>query len=341
MNSDLLDELRKYKVQLVQVVNTNTTTTTSSKLNEYIKQIYVINMIQDVRKRNYIHILFKKYGIDYTLVLVDKVEQDVYTKLFQHAKLSLSELGCTMSHMWCLIHILKNNFENAIIFEDDVIFSKTFVDDFIQIHQSNPVLDFLLLGAHDFNFSRKNHKHVKKNLYRPEFDENFPLYGAHANYYSYNGAKRMFYIRATNLSFFDNEYHLLFDTLQNACICYPNLVISNINESGISDTHKKDFFSQHEHTYYNCCFKDIHFSNYNLIYTNVLDIECLSHEIKSVYDFIDKCLQKHIDNHDKRRLILKRIAVDFFTLDEIVYILTNHSRITPNNLSKKCIGENS
>lgn len=334
MNTVLLEELRKYKVKNIEIVND-----TNAILNNYVAKIYVINMIQDVRKRNYIHLLFKKYNINYNLILVDKVEEETYETLFQHAKLSKPELGCTMSHMWCLIHILKNEYKNAIIFEDDVIFSKTFVEDFIHTIETVPAVDFLLLGAHDFNFSRTNYKHVQQHLYRPEFDQNFPLYGAHANYYSFNGAKRMFYIRATNLSFFDNEYHLLFDTLPNSYVCHPNLVIANMNESGISSTHKKDFFTQYEHTYYNCCFKEFDFKKYNMVYTNIFDAYDAQNlqnlQNLSAHECIHACLAKIIDDPDKIQSIQKRINLDFLDMDDILYLLTNQHLITPNNLSKK------
>lgn len=323
MNVVFIDELRKYKVRNILVINDNTNS--PSLLNKYVRQIYVINMEADTRKRNYIQLLFKKYNINYNLVIVDKVDDDVYNKLFQYAKLSVPELGCTMSHMWCLIHMLKNEFENAIIFEDDVIFSKTFIEDFINIINSHTNLDFLLLGAHDFNFSRKNYKNVKGGLYRPEFDEKFPLYGAHANYYSYRGAKRMFYIRSTNPSFFDNEYNLIFDTLPYSYICYPNLAIANMSESGISSTHKKDFFSQYEYTYYNCCFKDINFTKYNLFYTNILDPSIIPtlNDRNSVNEFIDKCLAKHLDDPDKITIIKKRFTPELFSMNEIMYLLSN------------------
>ena len=65
MKKDLLiDILKLYKVKLVHIKNVAT-----SVLNERVEQIYVINMIQDVRKRNYIIILMKKYGINFTFMV--------------------------------------------------------------------------------------------------------------------------------------------------------------------------------------------------------------------------------------------------------------------------------
>jgi len=332
MNLDLLNSLKTYNVKNISIINDP-----KSRLNAIVKQIYVINMNEDIRKRNYIYVLFKKYKINYNLIIVNKVDKEVFTKLCKNSPISESELGCTMSHMWCLIHMLKNEFENTIIFEDDVILSKNFIDEFLTVYQSNPKLDFLMLGAHDYYFSN-NFKHVKNTIYRPDFDKTKRLFGAHANFYSYNGAKRMFHIRATNLSFFDNEYNLLFDTIPNSYICYPNLAISNMSESGIN--HEKTFLSKNEFDYYAECFKDINLFNYNFIQTNLLDISLAKKE-DEVDSFIERCLFKYFTDYDKLELVKKRFVMDFFTMDDIKNILSHNSLITPNSLSKKCIGENS
>lgn len=332
MNLELLESLKLYDVNIISIINDK-----KSQLNTFVKQIYVINLNEDIRKRNYIFILFKKYKINYNLIIVNKVSKETFSKLCKNSLISESELGCTMSHMWCLLHILKNEFENAIIFEDDVIFSKKLIDQFISIYRANPTIDFLMLGGHDYNFSN-NYKHVKNNIYRPEFDRKKRLYGAHANFYSYNGAKRMFYIRATYLSFFDNEYNLLFDTIPNSYICYPNLVISNITESAID--HEKCILSKNELEYYNECFQNINLLDYNIIYTNFLDFTLVKKD-DSVDTFIERCLHKYFNDYEKIQIIKNRFVLDFFTMDDIKHMLSNYSLITPNNLSKKCIGEKS
>lgn len=329
MNANLLHILNEYKVNIIQIIND-----TSSKLNMCVKQIYVINLKEDICKRNYIYVLFKKYKINYNLIIVDIVKPNTYRKICGDNKISVSELGCCLSHMWCLTHILKNKFENAIIFEDDIILSKKFIESFISIYEKNPKLDFLMLGAHDLNFSKQHFKNVKNNLYRP--NNNTKIYGAHANFYSLNGVKRIFYIRATNLSFFDNEYNLLFDTLPNSYICYPNLALSNVSESRIN--HEKKILSTNETGYYSACFTKLNLNNYNFIYINLLDLSYLEPD-DTTDTFVDRCLSKLFNDFEKIQLIKKRFTLDFFTIDDIKDILSVHTLITPNNLSKKCIGE--
>lgn len=333
MNTNLLDCLESYKFMNIKINNKNNV----KKLNEVVKQIYVINLYEDAYKRNYIYELFKKYNIDYNLIIVDRVDKTLYAKLCNDKKISESELGCCLSHMWCLLDILKNNYENAIVFEDDVILSKNFIESFLSIYKKNPKLDFLMLGAHDYNFSKEHFKNVKNNLYRPNYNCRH-LYGAHANFYSLNGAKKMFYIRATNLSFFDNEYNLLFDSLPNSYICYPNLAISNVSESKIN--HEKDFLSKTEIVYYSMCFSNINLNDYNILYINLLDLNILKND-DTLESFVERCLLFKFNDINKVNIIKQRFTFDFFTIKDVIKMLSYQSFIQPNTLSKKCIGENS
>lgn len=335
MNIDLLNIIKDYKFMKIKVVNNNIT-----KFNEIIKQIYVINLFEDIINRNYIQILFKKYKINYNLIIVDRICKNDYDKLCPQQNISKEELGCCVSHLWCLSDILKNNYENAIIFEDDVILHKNFIEKFIKIYEKQDKIDFLMLGAHDYNFTKTHYKNISSdNLYRPNPNSR-KLFGAHANYYTNLGAKRMFYIRTTNLSFFDNEYNLLFDSLPNSYICYPNLAISNVNHSRIN--HKKHFFSKQEISYYSLCFKNIILSDYNLIYINLLDLSLLKPN-DTFEMFIERCLFATLLQIDRDKIIAikKRFVLDFFTLEDLKQILSSQSLIVPNTLSKKCIGENS
>lgn len=333
MNNELLEYIKNYKFINIKIINDNNLL----KFNNIIKKVYVINLYEDINKRNYIYTLFKKYNINYNLIIVDKIDKQIYDKLCKDTHISQSELGCCMSHMWCLLDILKNNYENAIIFEDDVILSKNFTFEFVNIYEKNPKIDFLLLGAHDYNFSKYHYKNVKNLLYKPN-KQCRKLYGAHANYYSKDGAQRMFYIRATNLSFFDNEYNLLFDTMPNSYICYPNLAISNVSESKIN--HDKAILSKSEIYYYSTCFINLDLNDYNLFYYNLLDISLLKPD-DNVETFIERCIFYRFNDKEKVKKIKNRFALDLFTLEEIKNIIKNHNLIDPNNLSKKCIGEKS
>ena len=344
----ILQAIKNYKVKSINIRG-NDNNNEINEINKKIKKIYVINLIEDEIKRNYIITLMKKYNLNFTLVIVQKVSNELYTSFSENSNppstfISKNELGCCLSHLWCLSQIIINNYENAIIFEDDIILHKNFENDFMTIYnnctKNNQKLDFMLLGAHDFNFSNQNYKYIKNNVYKPKEDSNNLLYGAHANYYSLKGAKAMFKIRTSIISFFDKEYMLMFTHFnESSYICYPNLVISNISMSALNHNH--EILSKREYDYYNKCFINFNFSNYNFIYINLLNKNILEEIIQAtqavvqgvscqpnsqqfiqIYEyFIDKCLQENFkDDVSKINLVKKRFVMNFFNMEDIKLI---------------------
>jgi GR25 family glycosyltransferase involved in LPS biosynthesis len=322
MNTIVIDAIINYKVKFITIINDDQ----NKNINEKIKKIFVINLLEDDIKRNYIITLMKKYNINFSLVVVEKIKSEFYDKLVDNYDILISkaELGCCMSHLWCLYQIIKNNYENAIIFEDDIIFHKNFVSEFLNIYNTNANLDFLLLGAHDFNFSKSNFKNVKNKLYRPN-ENAINLYGAHGNYYSLKGAKAMFKIRTTEISFFDKEYMLMFKHFNNSSfVCYPNLVVSNVTSSTLN--HEREILSLLEEEYYKKCFINFNFNAYNYIYLNLLNNNLLkTDEIVNNYEtYIYNCLYHKFHDLNKMNIIKKRIVLNFFDLQDIKNILQNN-----------------
>lgn len=312
----LVDILKLYKVKLVDIKNVAT-----SELNERVEKIYVINMIQDVRKRNYIIILMKKYGINFTLVLVDYVPNTIYYNLqnTDKTRISKEELGCCLSHLWCLNNVLINKYKNAIVFEDDIILHKNFIARFNKIYDTNPNIDFLLLGAQDYSFSTINHKHIHKGLYKPE-KSCTPLYGAHANYYSFNGAQTQFDIRTAFISFFDKEYELLFNHFKQSYVCHPNLVVANITSSALN--HSRTITEDLEREYYTRCFLNFNFNHYNFLYVNLLKNIVVT-KSDTYTSFTENYLYEYFHDFNKIEIVKNRLVMNFFTIDDIQCILKN------------------
>jgi len=313
-NDFLIDVLKLYKVKMVHIKNVAT-----SDLNERVEQIYVINMIQDVRKRNYIIILMKKYGINFTLVLVDYVPNSIYNTIYNthQIRISKEELGCCLSHLWCLNQVIVHKYKNAIIFEDDIILHKHFITRFVKIYSKNPNIDFLLLGAQDQMFSTINHKRINKGLYKPE-QSCKQLYGAHANYYSLNGAQAQFNIRTQTISFFDKEYRILFNQFKESYVCYPNLAVANVTSSALN--HTRPITEDMEKEYYNRCFLNFNFNHYNFLYINLLNNASIRKN-DSYKTFTENYLYECFHDFNKIETVQNRLVMNFFTLDDIQCIL--------------------
>jgi GR25 family glycosyltransferase involved in LPS biosynthesis len=344
----------------------------------------------------------KKYNINFSLVVVNRVSDKMYSQL-GNTRITKEELGCTLSHLFCLKEIIKNSYENAIIFEDDIIFHKNFKEMFMNVFQDE--YDFLLLGACDFSFQtlnkdriladmekrgmedfgfhksgskvkiselnneEHNHSEIKitnfsnefsndddnievssinsdktttatatmtplkplqgpckkyKQIYRPH-ENSVKVYGAHAIYYSLNGAKAMYETKMTNdISFFDKDFMPIFDKFETSSfICYPNLVISDISTSNLQ--HAYGFFSKSEELYYINCFDRFNFNDYNVIY---LDIILKNKGVKirpdDTYEsFMTRLIKNQFSSNKERETIKNRLVLDFFTMLDLEKIKLN------------------
>ena len=310
--------IKKYNVKIINILNDN-----NSEINKRIPKIYVINLVEDIYKRNYIITLMKKYNINFTLIIVERVSQEIFHDFCRNTSISIAEFGCCISHLWCLYQIILKKFSHAIVFEDDIILHKDFEKKFLTIYDNNPSIDFLLLGAHDFNFATLNYAKVKDKIYKPSVykDTQYSnLYGAHANLYSLKAAKRMFNIRTTQLDFFDKEYMLMFNYFPISYICCPNLVVSNISISNLG--HERPLLGNSEQDYYNKCFIKFNFNKYNYIYIHLIQSIQFINDNETYETLTERYLKDCVDT-ENILTIKNRLVMDFFTIKEIKNILTN------------------
>jgi GR25 family glycosyltransferase involved in LPS biosynthesis len=316
MINKIKDILNNYNIKKFDIINS----TNKCFLNNKVKKIYVINLKTNITRRRYIKVLMNKYNINYSLIIVNKISKDINLLLNPIEYISKEELGCLLSHLWCLNDIIINKYENAIIFEDDIIFHKNFEHLFSNLFSNR--YNFILLGACDFSFASTNKYNIKNNMYRIA-DNSKKIYGAHANYYSLEAAKIMFYlhIHQKNLSFFDKYYKNMFDYFpDSAYICYPNLVVSDISTTSLH--HKYPFFSIEEQNYYNKCFIKFNFNDYHFIYLSLLNknknIKIENNDTYEIY--ITKILYSYFYSRDNINIIKNRLDFSFFTIEDIKMI---------------------
>jgi GR25 family glycosyltransferase involved in LPS biosynthesis len=319
MITNINNIIDNYKVYTYKIQNSNEL----SNINIKVKEIYIINLKKNIIRRKYICSLMEKMGINFTLVIVDKISDQINNELNKFNIITKSELGCLLSHLWCLNNIIKNKNKNAIIFEDDIIFHKNFMTLFNNIYSNN--YDFLLLGACDFNFSSIHKYNILNNLYTIT-NQSTKVYGAHANYYSLNGATKMFNLHINlfkengKVCFFDKFNKKMLEYFKGTSfICYPNLVVSDISTSNLH--HKYSFFSIQEQNYYQKCFINFSFNEYHFIYLNLLE-KRYKIEKKDTYEsYINRILYYNFLNNDCINNIKKRLDFDFFTIKDLQYIM--------------------
>jgi GR25 family glycosyltransferase involved in LPS biosynthesis len=150
--------------------------------------IFIINLKRRIdRKERMIEQLsyynIKNYefieAVDY-LDLTDEIISDVYDdKIAQKLQWSLnsSEIACAMSHRKVFELMIKNNINNCIILEDDVILTDSFFKLVNSPHEINEFnnFDVILLGYHTSNkiienLEEKNKVNVYKKINIKSFD---------------------------------------------------------------------------------------------------------------------------------------------------------------------------
>lgn len=132
--------------------------------------VYVINLAQEIDRKNSIEKQFKKLDFyNYSFVegvygpsLTEEVKTKLYNnKLAEKINTSLidRQIGASLSHQKCYSSIVTNNIAHAVIIEDDVVFDHRFID-FIESFDSkdHKNCDFLMLGYFTSNVRKHNSK---------------------------------------------------------------------------------------------------------------------------------------------------------------------------------------
>ena len=82
----LINIIKNYNVKLINITNDK-----NSILNKKVKKVFVINLLEDVLKRNYIVTIMNKLKINFTLVIVDKIQENIYDTLCPKKHISKEE----------------------------------------------------------------------------------------------------------------------------------------------------------------------------------------------------------------------------------------------------------
>lgn len=316
--------IEAYNVRLFKKI----TTFHLSIINRHVDMVYMIHLEDDTLRRKYIEIMMKKLNINYRTVIVEKPSSNIYHGLLRLAnprikKMTVGEVGCYMSHMWCLQDIMKNKYKNAIIFEDDIV-AHTQLETLYENIVAKKDWDFLVLGAADHGFTRGNSELVKDNIYIPK---HHAILGTHSIYYSLHGAEVMYNHRKKNPVYFDRnlkEVFQLFDK-EKTGVCCPNLfTVEN------STSHLNHHFGIVKHEtndyYYDICYKNFDFKDYHMIYLDLFKKYILESEdewlILHPREIVKKLLINYFNN-DKILVELhyKKLDVEFFTNSDYIKLL--------------------
>tara|TARA_B100000073_G_scaffold346588_1_gene358351 strand:- start:62 stop:3121 length:3060 start_codon:yes stop_codon:yes gene_type:complete len=308
-----------------------------------IEQIYVITMDDTDIRRKYMECVLSKFELDYKLVISKKIPKELQFKynMSYESHLSIGELGCLLSHLWCLKDAIHNKYKRILVLEDDVIFIKDWISKLVSIiNRKKNKIDFLMLGSIDFSFSETNRYFVNDidGVYVPKSKSN--ILGAHAIMYSNDAIKHLFFEKMNSPSGFDSEWMNIFEHENfqySSFICYPNLCCCEQSTTSVS--HETSLFSDYEKKYLSKCFNLFSFNDYHFIYLLPLVQFKNTHlnvdsggasNIKKLWNRI----LKHIGyNRSQINKIIKRIDFDFLSIEDICNISNSYINVSNNNTS--------
>jgi GR25 family glycosyltransferase involved in LPS biosynthesis len=303
--------LENYIVEKICVVND---VQNVEFINQKISNIYVINLNTNNIRKIYIEIIMKKMNINFNLIRVNKVNNSPYN-------MRNCEYGCYLSHLWCLNDAINNNYDEIIIFEDDIVFHKNFKQLFYNIF-SNSNYDFVLLGAYDKFLSTINYKNIQNNMYYPT--TKFIL-GSHAIYYSKKGIEYTLTYKKNNpiLEYDVDLINIFTNFNKTSAICYPNLIVVELSTTNLN--HNYGFLNaNNEKQYYNKSQINFNFNDYYFIYL------CFFIKKKKIQfndnitfeNYIDLILDNYYkDDLIRNNEIKNRIDFSFFTNEDLKMFL--------------------
>ncbi len=139
-----------------------------------IPPIAVIHLRSNVTRYTYITYVMQKLKLNYTLFIFEEIAEEVYETIKfirEHCGIqpvmNRGEMGCCLSHLFCIQHIFSLSATSAttaasaatdrvVVLEDDVLFSKDFVNKFTQTlaNPAHNAADMIMLGAIDKSLGR-------------------------------------------------------------------------------------------------------------------------------------------------------------------------------------------
>lgn len=262
MKNVILNVLNNYNVDLEEIKNVDKMCIDMP--------IYIINLNIDIYRKSIVKYMLKKMGINYTFVIVKKINEDTMNEIHHtnknKKKMSSGVIGCCLSHLWCIRHAIKLKYNNFLILEDDIIFHKKFKEMFKRIKYKN--YDMVQLGCCDFNL-HKNLIDINLNgkliLYNPQH----LALGAYGNIYNLNFAKIVFEEKINNFTEFDVNFNSYYNKY-NIGVCYPNLITSELSTTNLG--HSFSIFNKSQNiVFLKRCFKNFDYSDYHFIWVKFIE----------------------------------------------------------------------
>lgn len=217
-------------------------------IDKIVDQIYIINMDKDINRMKELNNKMNNLGLKYKRISgVDG--KKIYNKYKHKTKLRPGQLGCLLSHQNVLKDAIKNNYNNILVLEDDVIFHKNFHNEFKKkykylIDRENE-FDLIYLGCSQSlgGVGQWNSTNLKKEYY-----DNYSTDGTFAMLINKNLYKPIL--------FYTNKLDIPIDTSISINILkkkkykcysfYPHIISSNVGLLSNTDNLKRNLLDYYK-----------------------------------------------------------------------------------------------
>lgn len=279
--------------------------------------VYIINLENNITRRNYIIFIMNKMKINYTLVIVKYLSDIMYEQLKNISVISKKKLGCVISHLYCIKKGINSGSEKFLILEDDIIFHKQFNTIFTeQILDLN--FDMLMLGAIDFNYNyNKKYFALLSNtikIYTP-FKK---VLGSHANLYSTNFAKKLYNYKIANfINEFDTDFNIFYGRNANIYVCDPNLIVCELTTTDLNHnfSYKFNNFEKYIKTIFGESFTYIHYNYITIDFIKYVKNMNNNYTLSQLVDIYTQNI-----NNNLKIMIHESLLCSGYTLEDITNI---------------------
>ena len=301
------------------------------KHNDFVQQtnidhVYVITMENTPIRNRYITYMMKLFGINAEIIVSSRINKRDHTNYISSNEtyLSTGELGCLLSHLWCLKDALTNNYSRFLILEDDVVFHKQWIQHLSHI-LNNRQFYFLLLGATDFNFTDTNSSNVHDGIYYPDMTTSFlkekRILGAHAILYSNIGARIMYQDKLDHPSAIDSNLFERFKLFsESSAICSPNLCMCEQSTSIIGHEVAYPETNYEKRYMENCVKSNFTYNDYHFIRLHPIEKSLVSIDSTNAVNYWEILFESIGNSFDQTCNIIKSIDTNTFTAEVVEQI---------------------
>jgi GR25 family glycosyltransferase involved in LPS biosynthesis len=206
-------------------------------INDYFDNIYCLNLESRQDRWTAISNKFKKFGIKVERFLASGPEDKEVFDKFELLKMrqshpkaitSIGAMGCLISHIRIIKDAKLKKYSKILIFEDDIIFKKSFVKD-LSILDNVKYYKILYLGSSQHNWDSIDLNNAKNNgFYRAYKSQGTFAYALDESIYDVCLKYFSEYIKPVD--FYLTEIQEL---TKHAYVIYPNLIIADVTDSNI------------------------------------------------------------------------------------------------------------